>query len=155
MFTEVSTIEANMPYLFYVGSESLELTDVGTVTMNYDEKPLSTGIVDFVPNYHRQTLSGDYVLPGNVMSKSDIVFHRADQCTVNPFRAYLSRVPAGARLNVLFDDATGIRAATDEQVEQIFDIFTIDGKKVRTGSRSLEGMPKGVYIINGKKTSVF
>lgn len=155
MFTEVSTIEANMPYLFYVGSESLELTDVGTVTMNYDEKPLSTGIVDFVPNYHRQTLSGDYVLPSNVMSKNDIVFHKADQCTVNPFRAYLSRVPAEAKVSVFFDDATGIHALTPEQVEQVFNVFTTDGKAVRQGSRSLQGLPKGVYIINGKKTSVF
>ena len=32
-----------------------------------------------------------------------------------------------------------------------FDIYTIDGKKVRHQVTSLKGLPKGIYIYNGKK----
>lgn len=31
------------------------------------------------------------------------------------------------------------------------DVYSIDGRLVRKGATSLEGLPKGVYIMNGKK----
>ena len=33
-------------------------------------------------------------------------------------------------------------------------VFSINGQLVRTGSTSLEGLPKGIYIVNGKKQMV-
>jgi hypothetical protein len=30
-------------------------------------------------------------------------------------------------------------------------VFNIQGQLVRTGSTSLEGLDKGIYIVNGKK----
>ena len=32
-----------------------------------------------------------------------------------------------------------------------FDIYNLQGRKVRTGATSLNGLPKGVYIIDGRK----
>ena len=34
---------------------------------------------------------------------------------------------------------------------QSFDVFTLDGKKVRTNVKSMGGLPVGIYIIGGKK----
>ena len=53
----------------------------------------------------------------------------------------------------MFDDATGIHAATAEQLEGIFNIYSIDGKLVRQNGDKM-GLNKGVYIINGKKVVV-
>ena len=60
---------------------------------------------------------------------------------------------APAKINVMFDDATGIHAATAEQLEGIFNIYSIDGKLVRQNGDKM-GLNKGVYIINGKKVVV-
>ncbi len=32
-----------------------------------------------------------------------------------------------------------------------FDVHTLDGVKIRKQVRSLEGLPKGIYIVNNKK----
>ena len=44
---------------------------------------------------------------------------------------------------------SGINNATTN--EAAFDIYTLSGLKIRSHATSLEGLPKGVYIINGKK----
>ena len=38
-----------------------------------------------------------------------------------------------------------------EKVEYMDIVVSINGQIVRNGSTSLEGLPKGLYIINGKK----
>ncbi|UKK48031.1 hypothetical protein L6475_12595 [Prevotella sp. E9-3] len=32
-----------------------------------------------------------------------------------------------------------------------FDVYTVEGRKVRHQVNTLEGLPKGVYVIAGKK----
>ena len=34
---------------------------------------------------------------------------------------------------------------------QLYIVYTLDGKRVVTNARSLEGLPRGTYIVNGKK----
>ena len=34
------------------------------------------------------------------------------------------------------------------------DVYTLTGSKVRHAATSLDGLPKGVYIVNGKKVIV-
>ena len=46
-------------------------------------------------------------------------------------------------------DPTGIRDLTVDK--QLFDIYNLQGHKVRSKVSTTEGLPKGVYIINGKK----
>lgn len=35
-----------------------------------------------------------------------------------------------------------------------FDVYDVAGRKVRTGSTTLEGLPAGIYVVNGKKILV-
>ncbi len=44
---------------------------------------------------------------------------------------------------------TGISSVTTGH--KATDVYDLKGRKVRTGSTSLEGLPKGIYIIGGKK----
>ena len=41
----------------------------------------------------------------------------------------------------------GVQAARAE----LYNVYTLDGKRVVTNARSLEGLPKGTYIVNGVK----
>lgn len=38
-----------------------------------------------------------------------------------------------------------------EEVSLTFDVYNLSGMKVRSNATSLEGLPKGIYIVNGKK----
>ena len=38
--------------------------------------------------------------------------------------------------------------------ETVYDVYTIDGKQIMKGAKSLHSLAKGVYIINGQKTVV-
>ena len=39
-------------------------------------------------------------------------------------------------------------------LDQPVDVYNLQGQKVLTNTTSLEGLPKGVYIINGRKVVV-
>ena len=48
---------------------------------------------------------------------------------------------AGSRVNISFDDITGVRSVKNDSGE---DIYTLSGQRVKNAG-------KGVYIVNGKK----
>ncbi|MBR0490114.1 MAG: discoidin domain-containing protein [Prevotella sp.] len=159
-FTEVTTgkLTKNTPYLYYVSDGGIVMPDGGTVTIDWAAATNDQTTAAFVANYRNLTADGTenfYVLPGAV-KEGGITFHKVGAgATIRPFRAYIT-VPAAspARINVVFNDATGIHAATTEQLEGIFNIYSIDGKLVRQNTESKVGLEKGIYIINGKKVVI-
>ena len=46
-------------------------------------------------------------------------------------------------------DGTGISSVS--VTDNIFDVYDMSGRKVRTATTSLDGLLKGIYIVNGKK----
>ena len=46
---------------------------------------------------------------------------------------------------------TAINAIETKNVENTGNVYSIDGRLVRRNATSLEGLPKGIYIYNGKK----
>lgn len=121
---------------------------------------------------------GKYYLPAKADTDGKTAYdgmslHRAAKDkTLNAFRAYIT-VPgyeqsakpgASAKsLVIIFADrevdeqgqTTEIkRIATDEELSQLFNIYSINGQLVRRGSTSPLGLPSGIYIINGKKVIV-
>ena len=58
-------------------------------------------------------------------------------------------------INGVVDNTTGInQTIVDNPRPQNADIYTVNGQLVRAGSSSIEGLPKGIYIVNGKKLVV-
>ena len=51
-------------------------------------------------------------------------------------------------------DAYGTGISSLSVNDQAFDIYTLQGHKVRTKATTLEGLPKGVYIVKGNKVVV-
>lgn len=157
-FTEVaagSTLTKNTPYLYFSSVGGVTMTDPGEVIIDWAAQTVAETDASFIANYSRKVTDGTeniYVLPG-VVKETALQFQKAGEVSIRPFRAYLQAASAPAKINVMFDDATGIHAATAEQLEGIFNIYSIDGKLVRQNGDKM-GLNKGVYIINGKKVVV-
>ena len=72
---------------------------------------------------------------------------------VQPFNAYIQPkdgVPANARINIFFEDdfATSIKGVrTDDATTN--NVYDLQGRKV--SENGIDALPKGIYILNGKK----
>lgn len=154
-FAEVSEIKANKPYLVYAATGGITIPDPGTVIIDWDAQTASTDAASFTANYASMQGNGtQFVLPGAVLE--DNLKLQATTGVISPFRAYLtiSAAAAGAKFDVLFEDATGIHAASTDAIEAIFNVYSVDGRLVKRNSDSMIGLKKGVYVINGKKVLV-
>ena len=68
-------------------------------------------------------------------------------CTVTVLAASESRSIEGDD-----DEATGIDEVDVEPAEiEPFDVYDLSGRKVAHQVTSLDGLPNGIYIVNGKK----
>lgn len=89
-----------------------------------------------------------------------------DRMNIKPYRSYIyfNRVTAGAKaislqnMNVNGfeneeDNTTGIENLLFESgiLTHSADVYSIDGQLVRSKALNFNGLPKGVYIVNGKK----
>lgn len=157
-FTEVaagSTLTKNTPYLYFSSVGGVTMLDPGEVIIDWAAQTVDETDASFVANYSRKVTDGTeniYVLPG-VVKETALQFQKAGEVSIRPFRAYLQAASAPAKINVMIEDTDGIHAATAEQLEGIFNIYSIDGKLVRQNGDKM-GLNKGVYIINGKKVVV-
>jgi len=57
--------------------------------------------------------------------------------------------PVVTPIEVIYDEATGDFTIINDDT-----IYNLNGQVVRKNATSLEGLPKGIYIVNGKKVSV-
>ena len=165
-FNTVSAIEANHPYIIKVAAPISEFTvdDVDIIveeTPSVDKDEYRTGsgtkkdpyvylYNSFVGSYVNQT-----VVPDMCLFLSDNKFwYSAGATKMEGFRAYfdfydvLAEVEgAGARISMLFDDPTSIKATLMSKEQMTDKIFNMNGQLVTTPR-------KGVYIMNGKKMVV-
>ena len=151
-FSEVTTLQPGVPYLLNATTGGVHFLNVTSLDFSVEgNAPLTGGAF-------KGTYAPITSVPANVYvvakGSSNAEFRPAAVGSYIPaFRAYLQFDDAPAKINVMFDDATGIHAATAEQLEGIFNIYSIDGKLVRQNGDKM-GLNKGVYIINGKKVVV-
>lgn len=145
--------EANSP-IFTVGTD-------GT-TYPYAESIQKDELV-FKGTFTNTTLNeGSYVVTNNgVLSRIP-----KDGMKIKPYRSYIyfNRNTAGAKAISLQnmdvngfendeDYTTGIENLLFESgiLTHSADVYSIDGQLVRSKALNLNGLPKGVYIVNGKK----
>ena len=55
----------------------------------------------------------------------------------------------GEFVHIVEMEGTGINGLINEG--NVFDVYDLSGRKVRTAVSSLDGLPKGIYIVNGRK----
>lgn len=150
----VTEIEAGVPYIVKVGEAVSQITVNGVAVKVAEPAPLEVGSVNMQGNYGKMSITGDQYFI------SDNKFYRAadKDVTVKGFRAYitLDEVMVGVNQMLINIDGnvTAIEDVLGEDVDAIVNVYTIDGVCVKSGvksSEALDGLRKGIYIVNGKK----
>lgn len=145
------------------GEADSPLFSVGTDGNTYPGAEMQSDALVFKGTFTNTTLNeGSYVVTNNgVLSRI-----LKNEMNIKPYRSYIyfNRVTANAKaislqnMNVNGfeneeDNTTGIENLLFESgiLTHSADVYSIDGQLVRSKALNFNGLPKGVYIVNGKK----
>ena len=148
IFEPVAYTDAYTPYLFIPKSDGMPFADMGAKVIDVTTLvPVTTGQTRMDGVMERTEVASDdnnYVYG---YLESDGKFVRVKSAHVNPFRAYITidkNAAANlASLDVVLDDANGIRQV-DDKVVKTDNAYTINGTKASNAT-------KGIVVRNGMK----
>ena len=146
------------------GEANSPLFSVGTDGNTYLAEQMQSDALVFKGTFTNNTplTEGSYV----VTNKGVLSRIPNDEMKIKPYRSYIyfNRVNAGAKAISLQDmnvngfendedHTTGIENLLFESgiLTHSADVYSIDGQLVRSKALNFNGLPKGVYIVNGKK----
>lgn len=145
------------------GEANSPIFTVGTDGTTYTDGKMQSDALVFKGTFTNSTLNeGSYV----VTNKGVLSRIPNDGMKIKPYRSYIyfNRETAGAKaislqnMNVNGfeneeDNTTGIENLLFESgiLTHSADVYSIDGQLVRSKALNFNGLPKGVYIVNGKK----
>lgn len=145
------------------GEADSPLFSVGTDGNTYPGAEMQSDALVFKGTFINTTLNeGSYV----VTNKGVLSRIPKDRMKIKPYRSYIyfNRQTAGAKAISLQDmnvngfendedNTTGIENLLSESgiLTHSADVYSIDGQLVRSKALNFNGLPKGVYIVNGKK----
>lgn len=154
-FSSCTGIEAGKPYLVYIpgGGTQTEFTFKGV--SHFAGTP--TDVVQHGSANEKTTFHGYFyksIAPkGSYVLRKNLVYHLVSDMDIKGFRAVLIDGPATQRVFTqwsLDGTTTGI-GNIDATVIQRFNVYNTNGQMVRHAATSLDDLPHGVYIVNGKK----
>ena len=149
------SLTANTPYLVYYENET-EVTLYGS-SEDFTPSAVTFGDVTFTGNYTAgKDMEGLYGVAEQ--NGAQYIMKGGAGSTLGSTGAYFAVSGATAGVNTLSLDiegegTTGIESIVAEE-GQAFDVYTLTGVKVRTAATSLDGLQRGLYIVNGKKVLV-
>ena len=154
-FKEQTSLEAQTPYMIQPGTDASKKVN-GVILESASElkkvEDANHNGIDFVGNY-----TTGQTLQQNSFFISNNVFYRASgQETMNAYRATF-QVPTSTKakiMNTVFVGEGGSVTAIDDvhvSPQGSFDVYHINGMLVKKNAIGLNGLDKGIYIINGKK----
>ena len=94
------------------------------------------------------------------MSNSGTLARVKNSVPAKPFRAYIRCIDvANAKplTTMSFSESEGETTSIEELLQdngiilESSDVYGVNGVKVRSNTHSLEGLSKGIYVVNGKK----
>lgn len=148
-FKDATTMVAGKPYLIKPTESAKELVFKGVKITEYEPKNTSGDNYAVYGTFGKYTMKTDGT---ELFLKTDGKFYIPAEgtATMKGFRAYFYNIngsTAGAALNLSFGDATGINGVAAD-AEKSVKVYNVNGQYVGT---SLEALPKGLYIVGGKK----
>lgn len=154
-FSSCTGIEAGKPYLVYIpgGANKSEFTFKGVTAFadqptDVEQHGSANEKTTFHGYFHKSTApKGSYVL------RKNLVYHLVSDMDIKGFRAVLIDGTATQRVFTqwsLDGTTTGI-GNIDANVIQRYNVYNTNGQMVRHAATSLDDLPHGVYIVNGKK----
>ena len=149
-FNDATTMQAGVPYLIKPTESATVLEFKGVTIKNVEDVNRKFG-----SDYKICGTFGKYTMKTDgteLFLKTDGKFYipAAGTATMKGFRAYFFNIngsTAGAALNLSFGEATGIDGVAAD-AEKNVKVYNVNGQYVGT---SLEALPKGLYIVGGKK----
>lgn len=158
-FTSVSSVEAGKPYLLYTEAEAPAAgyyTFIGVTSLLSSPTVVTQSIdgtsVSFNASFCQTTAPAKaYVL------RNDQVYCLTSEMTMKGFRGYFAESTSGSAASNITEwsldgQTTGI-TDIDAGNAAKHDVFNVAGQKVKTNTDNTDGLPQGVYIVNGKKTT--
>ena len=154
-FSSCTGIEAGKPYLVYIpeGATQTKFTFKGVTAFasqptDVEKQGSANEKTTFHGYFHKSTApKGSYVLRKNQ------VYHLVSDMDIKGFRAVLIDGTNATRVFTqwsLDGTTTGI-GNIDANVIQRYNVYNTNGQMVRHAATSLDDLPHGVYIVNGKK----
>lgn len=154
-FSSCTDIEAGKPYLVYIpeGATQTKFTFKGVTAFasqptDVEQQGSTNEKTTFHGYFYKSTApKGSYVL------RKNLVYHLVSDMAIKAFRAVLIDGTATQRVFTqwsLDGTTTGI-GNIDANVIQRFNVYNTNGQMVRHAATSLDDLPHGVYIVNGKK----
>lgn len=155
-FKEQTSMEAQTPYMIKPGTDASKKVN-GVILESASElkkvEDANHNGIDFVGNY-----TTGQTLQQNCFFISNNTFYRASgQETMKAYRATFqvpSTLSAAKSMNTVFVGEGGSVTAIDDvhvSPQGSFDVYHINGMLVKKNAIDLNGLDKGIYIINGKK----
>ena len=160
IYNNTESMDANKPYIMAVPDESwagAEFSLVGkTLVFGGENVTINKAVPTVVETEHFKFI-GTYV--GAMGLENVYVLNEAGESFVSgitevqPFNAYIQKkdgTSAGARINISFCDdfVTAIKGVrTDDATTN--NVYDLQGRKV--SENGIDALPKGIYILNGKK----
>ena len=155
-FSSCTGIEAGKPYLVYIpeGATQPEYFTFKGVS-HFAGTP--TDVVQHGSANEKTTFHGYFYKStapkGSYVLRQNLVYHLVSDMAIKGFRAVLFDGPATQRVFTqwpLDGTTTGI-GNIDATVIQRYNVYNTNGQMVRHAATSLDDLPHGVYIVNGKK----
>lgn len=154
-FSTCTGIEAGKPYLVYIpeGATQTEFTFKGVTAFvgqptDVEQQGSANEKTTFHGYFYKSIApKGSYVL------RTNLVYHLVSDMAIKGFRAVLIDGTNATRVFTqwsLDGTTTGI-GNIDANVIQRFNVYNTNGQMVRHAATSLDDLPHGVYIVNGKK----
>jgi len=154
-------IHANEPVLIRVGDVHANNFYVfAGVTRNVDDTPtITSNYFDFVGSYLN---SGDVKFPANSYfynAANGNVLNRVaenNRITFKGYRAYFSAHPGVDVKQILlsFEDAEALGIDVMKLQQKPVDVYTVSGLLIRRNATTLDGLPRGLYIVGKKKVVI-
>lgn len=154
-FSTCTGIEAGKPYLVYIpeGATQTKFTFKGVTA--FASQP--TDVVLQGSTNEKTTFHGYFYKStapkGSYVLRKNLVYHLVSDMAIKAFRAVLIDGTATQRVFTqwsLDGTTTGI-GNIDANVIQRYNVYNTNGQMVRHAATSLDDLPHGVYIVNGKK----
>lgn len=154
-FSTCTGIEAGKPYLVYIpeGATQTKFTFKGVTA--FASQP--TDVVLQGSTNEKTTFHGYFYKStapkGSYVLRKNLVYHLVSDMAIKGFRAVLIDGTATQRVFTqwsLDGTTTGI-GNIDATVIQRYNVYNTNGQMVRHAATSLDDLPHGVYIVNGKK----
>ncbi len=159
-------VKAGVPYIVQVSSDVSEIKVDDVTVQAAAPTAQNIGYADVAGQV---AITGNYsatTVPQGAYFISDNVFYVADaeaNVTLNGFRAYITTTGGNtpSQVNRLLIDIDGEVTAIEDVLGEsaadsakAVDVYTLSGVKVKSGvkkSEALDGLQRGIYIVDGQK----